>query len=63
MAQPLKVSVTLTITLDDPAQWEDTFGVAGRANVRADVKSYLGNMVQQAGVFGNGEVQAEVEWS
>lgn len=60
--KPLTVSVTITVTLRDPGEWTDAFGVTGRAAIRQDIKSYIGNEAQRAGVFGNGEVFADIEW-
>jgi hypothetical protein len=62
MAQPLKVYVTLTITIENPAHWTTTFGVEGREAIRQDVKEYVGTSAQHLGVFGNGEVDAEISW-
>jgi hypothetical protein len=60
--EPLKVSVTLTITLANPDDWTIAFGEKGRAAIRDDVKSYVGNLIPESGVFGNGEVEASVDW-
>lgn len=59
----MKVRVTITVDLPDPDQWTLAFGVKGTAEIRQDVKSYIGNEAQHAGVFGNGEVDAEINWS
>jgi len=58
----MRIRVEITIDLPEPSQWTETFGVDGAAAIRADVKSYIGNEVQQVGVFGNGEVTAEIDW-
>jgi hypothetical protein len=58
--KPLKVSVTVTVVLKDPEHWTTTFGVERRADIRNDVKGYVLNMVQNSGVFGSGEVDAEI---
>lgn len=54
------VSVTLAIALKDVADWTTAFGIEGRAKIRQDVKGYVENGVQGMGVFGNGEVDADV---
>lgn len=54
------VSITLTVALKDAAEWTTTFGIAGRAAIRQDVKDYVVNGVQGMGVFGNGEVEADI---
>lgn len=56
----MKINVTLTIDIKDPADWTLAFGVEGAANIRTDVREYVLNNVQQSGVFGNGEVDADV---
>jgi hypothetical protein len=58
----MKISVNVTIELPDPEQWTATFGVEGAKDIREDVKQYVGYGVASMGVFGNGEVQAEVNW-
>lgn len=58
----MKVSVTVTVDLEDPEQWTTAFGVEGRQRIREDVKTYVGGLVRDSGVFANGEVQAEVSW-
>lgn len=58
----MKVVVTVTVEIKDPSQWTLAFGVEGLAAIRQDVKEYVGNEVQQVGVFGNGEVDAEITW-
>lgn len=57
---PMFVSVTLTVALKDPGEWTTTFGIEGRAAIRQDVKEYVINGVQGMGVFGNGEVDADI---
>lgn len=57
----MKINVNITVDID-PAAWSSTFGVEGAAEIRADVKSYVGNGVASYGAFGNGEVSAEVTW-
>ncbi|MFI0262515.1 hypothetical protein ACH4OW_26140 [Streptomyces sp. NPDC017056] len=58
----MKIAVTITVELEDPAQWTEAFGVEGAANIRQDVKVYVGYGVQSAGVFGDGEVAADIAW-
>lgn len=57
----MKIVVTLEIEIEDPDDWTVTFGVEGKAAIRKDVKEYVENAVQGAGVFGNGEVPATVK--
>ena len=59
--KPVKARITITVEVD-PDEWTATFDVEGRAAIRADVKKYIGNGVQGYGVFGNGEVSAEINW-
>lgn len=56
--QPMKISVTVIVELEDPSQWTTTFGVEGHTAIREDVKRYVATGVD--GVFGNGEVKAKV---
>jgi len=56
--KPMRVAVTVIVELADPSQWTRAFGVEGHAAIREDVKRYVANGVD--GVFGNGEVEAEV---
>lgn len=59
--KPMTISVELIVTIEDPADWTTAFGVEGRANIRQDVRSYVLHTIQAAGVFGNGEVAADIE--
>ena len=59
----MRIKVEIWVDLPNPGQWTTTFGVKDRNEIRKDVKSYLGNEVQSAGVFGSGEVDAEITWS
>lgn len=58
----MRIKVEIIVDMPDPSEWTTTFGTEGAADIRADVKSYIGNEVQQAGVFGNGEVTAKIDW-
>lgn len=58
--KPMTITVALTVILPDPQQWTTTFGVETRREIREDVKEYVLNEAQHAGVFGNGEIQAEI---
>jgi hypothetical protein len=58
----MRISVNVTIELNDPEDWTLAFGVEGGKEIREDVKRYVGEGVASMGVFGNGEVQAEVNW-
>lgn len=55
---PMTISVTVIVELADPSQWTDAFGVEGHEAITNDVKWYIVNGVD--GVFGNGEVDADV---
>jgi hypothetical protein len=57
----MTISVELTVTLQDPSEWTTAFGIEDRPEIREDVKSYLLNIAQHSGVFGNGEVTATVQ--
>ncbi len=59
----MKVRIVVTVDLKDPQQWTDTFGVEGARAVHADVKQYVGNGVQGLGAFGNGEIDADIDWT
>jgi hypothetical protein len=59
-AKPMTVVITVEITLPDPEQWTTAFGIEGRAVIRQDVKQYVANQIRGEGVFGDGEVAAEV---
>ncbi|MFF0183471.1 hypothetical protein [Streptomyces sp. NPDC005244] len=59
----MKVRVVIVIDIEDPQQWTTAYGVEGAAEIRADVKSHLGNAAQQIAPYGNGEVDAEITWS
>lgn len=59
----MRVRVEIIVDIPDPGEWTLAFGVAGLAEIRKDVKSYIGNEVQNIGAFGNGEVTAEITWS
>lgn len=56
---PLKVRVCFTVELKDPQQWTDAFGVAGTAEIRADVRNYIVGQAVSGGCFA-GEVDAEI---
>lgn len=58
----MKIALQITIEIKDPADWTLTFGTEGAAAIRQDVKEYVGNEIQHVGVFGNGEVPAEITW-
>lgn len=59
----MRIKVEIVIDLPDPGEWTTAFGTEGAAEIRRDVKAYVGNEIQHAGVFGNGEVAAEIDWS
>lgn len=56
----MKISVSLTVDLENPADWTTAFGIEDRTEIRKDVKEYVLGLVRDAGVFGNGEVPAQV---
>lgn len=56
----MKVRVSLVIEFD-PENWTTAFGVEGNKAIREDVRLYVTNGIQQWGVFGNGEVPADVQ--
>ncbi|MFJ6183728.1 hypothetical protein [Streptomyces sp. NPDC092295] len=56
----MKVAVTITVDIEEPADWTLAFGVEGAAAIRQDVKSYIGNAAQHLRVWQ--EVDAEVTW-
>ncbi|MET8342396.1 hypothetical protein [Streptomyces microflavus] len=60
LEKPLTVVVTVEVTLAQPSEWTAAFGVEGRAEIRRDVKAYVGRELSSGGVFANGEVEAEV---
>lgn len=59
----MRVRVEILVDIPDPEEWTTAFGVTGDLAIRRDIKSYIGNEVQSAGVFGDGEVTAEITWS
>lgn len=59
MSRPLKIRMSVTITLD-PDDWTAAYDVAGVAAIRADVRRYVGELLPGLGVFGDGEVPADV---
>ena len=56
----MKIAITITVDIEDPSAWTTTFGVGGAAEIRADVKDYIGTEVQGLRVWE--EVEAEVKW-
>lgn len=58
----MKIVLQVTIEISDPDDWTMTFGVEGTTAIRQDVKEYVGNGIQQLGVFRDGEISAEVTW-
>jgi hypothetical protein len=56
----VKIAITITVDVKDLAEWTTSFGVEGRAQIREDVKSYVGNAAQNLRVWE--EVEAEVSW-
>jgi hypothetical protein len=56
----VKVAITISVEIKEPADWTIAFGVEGAAAIRADVKEYIGNAAQGLAVWD--EVEAEVSW-
>ncbi|MGW8953466.1 hypothetical protein [Streptomyces sp. NPDC055709] len=56
----MKVAVTITVEIEDPADWTLAFGVEGAANIRRDIKDYVGSNVRGLRVWE--EAPAEVDW-
>ena len=58
----IRVTITVTVEIDDPDQWTTAFGVVGTKNIKDDVRHYVGDGISGYGVFGDGEVDAHVDW-
>jgi hypothetical protein len=56
----VKVAITITVDIEDPAEWTRSFGMEGAAQIRQDVKDYVGTNVQGLRVWE--EVEAKVGW-
>jgi hypothetical protein len=56
----VKVAITITVDIEDPAEWTRSFGMEGAAQIRQDVKDYVGTNVQGLRVWE--EVDAKVSW-
>lgn len=56
----MKIAITITVDVKDPAEWTRSFGQEGAAAIRQDVKEYVGTNVQGLRVWE--EVEAEVSW-
>ena len=56
----MKIAVTIAVEIEDPADWTLAFGVEGAAQIRADVKDYIGSNVQGLRVWD--EAPAKVDW-
>jgi hypothetical protein len=56
----VKIAITITVDVKDPAEWTRSFGMEGAAKIRSDVKEYVGTNVQGLRVWD--EVEAEVSW-
>jgi hypothetical protein len=56
----VKIAITITVDVKDPADWTLAFGLEGAAKIRQDVKDYVGTNVQGLRVWD--EVEAEVSW-
>lgn len=55
----MKIAITITVDVKDPAEWTRSFGVEG-AEIRQDVKQYVGEAARGLRVWE--EVEAEVSW-
>lgn len=61
--KPMRIKVEVFVDLLDPQQWYDTYGKESTpAEVRQAVKEHVGNNVAQSAPFGNGEVDANIDW-
>jgi hypothetical protein len=61
--KPIRVRVTVTVELQDPQQWYDTYGKGSTpAQIRQEVKEHIGNGVAHIAPFGSDEVDAEIDW-
>lgn len=59
----MKVSVTITIEIPDPQQWNTAFGCGSSLSViRADVKRYIAGNLSEMPLFEDGEVDAKITW-
>jgi hypothetical protein len=59
----VKISVTITVDIPNPEGWAKSYGCGeSQAEILADVKSYIGNAIQQAPPFSNGEVTGDIYW-
>ncbi|MCX5236206.1 hypothetical protein OG824_13440 [Streptomyces prunicolor] len=56
----MKIAVTITVDVKDPTEWTRSFGKETAAEIRRDVKDYVGEAVQGLRVWE--EVEAEVTW-
>jgi hypothetical protein len=56
----VKIAITITVDVKDPAEWTTTFGMEGAALIREDVKQYVGEAARGLRVWE--EVEAEVSW-
>ena len=56
----MKVAITITVDIKDPAEWTRAFGMEGAPAIRQDVKQYVGEAVRGLRVWE--EAEAEVNW-
>jgi hypothetical protein len=56
----VKVAITITVDVKDPAEWTRAFGMEGAPAIRQDVKQYVGEAVRGLRVWE--EAEAEVNW-
>jgi hypothetical protein len=56
----VKIAITVRVDVKDPAEWTRSFGMERAAEIRQDVKDYVGTNVQGLRVWE--EVEAEVSW-
>jgi len=57
----MKIIVKISVDID-PESWTTTFGTEGAADIRNDVKDYIGEGARHMGALGNGEVTVR-DWS
>lgn len=59
----MRVTVTITIDMPSPQQWNTAYGCGSSlSDIRADVKQYAADQVMSAPPFEAGEVDAKITW-
>ena len=57
---PIVIRVPLRVEID-PDEWTATFNITKRADIADEVRAYVLNLVRDGGVFGDGEVSADIK--